>query len=124
MTSDFSVLHVIFELLFFFFQAEDGIRDGRVTGVQTCALPIFAGWEPTRTKESSAPVSNRARLPLGAPTFCTRAGAGDTSAARAICPDGIERRCRKIGRASCRGRGENSGGAGSIKKKERREEGG
>jgi len=26
--------------LFFFFQAEDGIRDG-VTGVQTCALPIF-----------------------------------------------------------------------------------
>src|SRR5690348_7336946 len=29
--------------LFFFFQAEDGIRDGRVTGVQTCALPIWAG---------------------------------------------------------------------------------
>src|SRR6266581_207662 len=27
---------------FFFFQAEDGIRDGRVTGVQTCALPILA----------------------------------------------------------------------------------
>src|SRR5689334_24040793 len=26
----------------FFFQAEDGIRDGTVTGVQTCALPIFA----------------------------------------------------------------------------------
>src|SRR5690625_2278222 len=25
---------------FFFFQAEDGIRDGHVTGVQTCALPI------------------------------------------------------------------------------------
>src|SRR5207253_8659382 len=25
-----------------FFQAEDGIRDGHVTGVQTCALPIFA----------------------------------------------------------------------------------
>src|SRR5438876_665628 len=31
-----------FSCLFFFFQAEDGIRDGRVTGVQTCALPIFA----------------------------------------------------------------------------------
>src|SRR5690348_3966384 len=29
-------------LFFFFFQAEDGIRDGRVTGVQTCALPISA----------------------------------------------------------------------------------
>jgi len=25
----------------FFFQAEDGIRDYKVTGVQTCALPIF-----------------------------------------------------------------------------------
>src|SRR6266404_3324386 len=35
-------------LLFFFFQAEDGIRDKLVTGVQTCALPIFTkglvGW--------------------------------------------------------------------------------
>src|SRR5437773_7245011 len=28
--------------LFFFFQAEDGIRDRDVTGVQTCALPILA----------------------------------------------------------------------------------
>src|SRR2546429_2880841 len=28
---------------FFFFQAEDGIRDVAVTGVQTCALPIFFG---------------------------------------------------------------------------------
>src|SRR6266852_7133594 len=28
-------------MLFFFFQAEDGIRDATVTGVQTCALPIF-----------------------------------------------------------------------------------
>src|SRR5688500_20260901 len=27
--------------LFFFFQAEDGIRDYKVTGVQTCALPIW-----------------------------------------------------------------------------------
>src|SRR5260370_32648759 len=30
-------MHLIF---FFFFQAEDGIRDSSVTGVQTCALPI------------------------------------------------------------------------------------
>src|SRR5690625_7524501 len=29
-------------MLIFFLQAEDGIRDGHVTGVQTCALPIFA----------------------------------------------------------------------------------
>src|SRR5438105_5763868 len=28
---------------FFFFQAEDGIRDPLVTGVQTCALPIWLG---------------------------------------------------------------------------------
>src|SRR5690606_40116463 len=28
--------------LFFFFQAEDGIRDFHVTGVQTCALPIYS----------------------------------------------------------------------------------
>src|SRR5439155_2757058 len=30
----------IIYFIFFFFQAEDGIRDGHVTGVQTCALPI------------------------------------------------------------------------------------
>src|SRR5687767_15765946 len=28
--------------VFFFFQAEDGIRDKLVTGVQTCALPIYS----------------------------------------------------------------------------------
>src|SRR5256885_12337414 len=32
-------------MYFFFFQAEDGIRDYKVTGVQTCALPISAGDE-------------------------------------------------------------------------------
>src|SRR5256885_6705547 len=32
-------------LWLFFFQAEDGIRDYKVTGVQTCALPIFVGGE-------------------------------------------------------------------------------
>src|SRR2546429_6522145 len=31
-------------LLFFFFQAEDGIRDVAVTGVQTCALPISTSY--------------------------------------------------------------------------------
>src|SRR3712207_8002856 len=30
-------------MMCFFFQAEDGIRDIGVTGVQTCALPIFVG---------------------------------------------------------------------------------
>src|SRR5256885_5304977 len=36
----FYVVYVISLLFFFFFQAEDGIRDYKVTGVQTCALPI------------------------------------------------------------------------------------
>src|SRR5256885_3011688 len=31
---------------FFFFQAEDGIRDYKVTGVQTCALPIYFQLQP------------------------------------------------------------------------------
>src|SRR5256884_4966043 len=34
------LLHVACITIFFFFQAEDGIRDVAVTGVQTCALPI------------------------------------------------------------------------------------
>src|SRR5256886_14414266 len=33
-----------FYVLFFFFQAEDGIRDLTVTGAQTCALPIWFPW--------------------------------------------------------------------------------
>ena len=33
-------------VFFFFFQAEDGIRDISVTGVQTCALPIYPGGDP------------------------------------------------------------------------------
>src|SRR5690606_39659322 len=32
--------YVVLCIVFFFFQAEDGIRDFHVTGVQTCALPI------------------------------------------------------------------------------------
>ena len=32
---------MLYVCFFFFFQAEDGIRDTSVTGVQTCALPIF-----------------------------------------------------------------------------------
>src|SRR5205823_9173463 len=37
----FVFLILVFFLFFFFFQAEDGIRDKLVTGVQTCALPIY-----------------------------------------------------------------------------------
>src|SRR2546426_7101052 len=35
---------VLYSNVFFFFQAEDGIRDYKVTGVQTCALPISAAF--------------------------------------------------------------------------------
>src|SRR2546425_9432397 len=39
--------------LFFFFQAEDGIRDKLVTGVQTCALPIYTQWSQPRSQQFS-----------------------------------------------------------------------
>src|SRR5688572_32659630 len=39
--------------VFFFFQAEDGIRDLTVTGVQTCALPIF-GYDRATSGKSMA----------------------------------------------------------------------
>ena len=68
----------------FFFQAEDGIRDWSVTGVQTCALPISGG---------SARSDDRARLD------------GDRERRRAH--DGGGRgidACAEIGRASCRER--------------------
>src|SRR5256885_11575831 len=38
---------------FFFFQAEDGIRDYKVTGVQTCALPISAFAQTTAAESAS-----------------------------------------------------------------------
>src|SRR5216683_558099 len=52
---------------FFFFQAEDGIRDLIVTGVQTCALPIFAGevaeaLRKTRFNQEVSPEEVRAAL--------------------------------------------------------------
>src|SRR5690606_40964906 len=48
-------------VVFFFFQAEDGIRDFHVTGVQTCALPILppAGTGPR--PQSVGPGARRAR---------------------------------------------------------------
>src|SRR5256885_4571096 len=39
---------------FFFFQAEDGIRDYKVTGVQTCALPIYAHADRERARDLDA----------------------------------------------------------------------
>src|SRR5690606_38931320 len=43
-----------FLLLFFFFQAEDGIRDFHVTGVQTCALPILEHRLTSRALDTEA----------------------------------------------------------------------
>src|SRR6266496_5308401 len=48
----------VFLLNFFFFQAEDGIRDLYVTGVQTCALPISVGHAHT------GPLEGRGRVEL------------------------------------------------------------
>src|SRR6266446_7706485 len=48
---------------FFFFQAEDGIRDYKVTGVQTCALPILA-YEPLANGFGARGLSVR-KLPVG-----------------------------------------------------------
>src|SRR5437867_13294522 len=42
--------------MFFFFQAEDGIRDRTVTGVQTCALPISAHRSQTALSAHSGSV--------------------------------------------------------------------
>src|SRR6266576_4686451 len=77
-------------LFSFFFQAEDGIRDLYVTGVQTCALPIYPPrWLPG-TGEPPRGVS-AAWLSMA-----------------------------KIGRASCRERVEISVGAVSLKKKKKK----
>src|SRR2546425_9133156 len=49
-------------LLFFFFQAEDGIRDKLVTGVQTCALPISVkSRDPRNVFRNKRPNVSRAR---------------------------------------------------------------
>src|SRR2546425_12734652 len=58
-------------VIFFFFQAEDGIRDKLVTGVQTCALPISHG-HPRRaeTAERTAPLLELHRHPVDAQGHC------------------------------------------------------
>src|SRR6266487_6744744 len=55
-------------LFFFFFQAEDGIRDGRVTGVQTCALPISRHW-PSVTRSAGLGASSSATTMDGPQIF-------------------------------------------------------
>src|SRR5688500_19284018 len=60
---------VVVFILLFFFQAEDGIRDYKVTGVQTCALPI---WATTAAWEASPP--RAVRMPWATCMPCTSSG--------------------------------------------------
>src|SRR6266850_4280256 len=54
--------------VFFFFQAEDGIRDYKVTGVQTCALPICPALERLSRDGKALPIADvRLRAPLPRP---------------------------------------------------------
>src|SRR5207245_7610998 len=92
-------------VIFFFFQAEDGIRDATVTGVQTCALPISVDGIATFSglwidKVGTGYVLGAASASL----------AGATSAAFDIAPAAAAR--LEIGRASCRERagGSEAGG--------------
>src|SRR5688500_20177285 len=48
----------------FFFQAEDGIRDYKVTGVQTCALPIYH-WVKACRRDGPSTIRRRERTRVG-----------------------------------------------------------
>src|SRR5258706_9859980 len=90
--------------VFFFFQAEDGIRDWSVTGVQTCALPISAAG-PGGRRASRIAAALAAVITLGTPpgvsshrTACRRQAAWVRS--RDSCRRSEERRVGK----ECRSR--------------------
>src|SRR2546430_13117769 len=92
-------------LSFFFFQAEDGIRDLTVTGVQTCALPIWIRMSAERFRCYEAPVyvawsqRNRSaliRIPLYKP------GSEQATRAEIRCPDPRSEE-RRVGK-ECRSR--------------------
>src|SRR3712207_8801440 len=70
-------LFCLYCFIFFFFQAEDGIRDIGVTGVQTCALPILpraAGRGPRRRDRRGGGESPRGRVAVPRPRGGRRAG--------------------------------------------------
>src|SRR5688500_19413678 len=79
----------------FFFQAEDGIRDYKVTGVQTCALPICADGDRVVRKEPQ-PARPRTRT-------ARHEDAHRTSHAGPLVQS-LSCACGEIGRASCRER--------------------
>src|SRR5690606_41803592 len=93
----------------FFFQAEDGIRDFHVTGVQTCALPISPWW-PTTTTVRARPSGRRAsstqRSRVRPATSWSTLARSDRK--RVPLPAA---RTTEIGRASCRERAWSAEGA-------------
>src|SRR5688500_20394663 len=95
-------------LFMFFFQAEDGIRDYKVTGLQTCALPIYL-----RSGDADAEL-RVGRAPAGAHQSLRR----HAGARRGGEPAAGNRRRREIGRASCRERGETEEADGAQKRKQ------
>src|SRR2546422_8363957 len=106
---------------FFFLKAKDGIRGVAVTGVQTCALPIFPGVLRGRGGEGGRAAGRDPQVPradrlraLGAERLATL---GPRRGRRPAGVHPARRRAVKIGKAACGGRGEISGGAGSLKKK-------
>src|ERR1019366_9583485 len=71
----------------FFFQAEDGIRDWSVTGVQTCALPIYrhGGRLPHLVPYHLAPPGTRAAsAPAGARQYPVQRGCPRRSEERRV----------------------------------------
>src|SRR5258708_15671161 len=97
-----AVLHGM-EIVFFFFQAEDGIRDDLVTGVQTCALPIL---ERHSKWSRHAPATSRlAHRPSPIATSDRKTGFRPGSfAGRRLAGASNQLRAWQIGRASCRER--------------------
>src|SRR5438067_10289939 len=63
----------VFVVCFFFFQAEDGIRDRNVTGVQTCALPILI--PRSELPRASARSSQRTAIRCAEPSSICRTSA-------------------------------------------------
>src|SRR5260370_29993320 len=87
---------------FFFFQAEDGIRDSSVTGVQTCALPISS---PTAThRPDRSPVGASARAPCAALALLLLGAVAAAGLLAVLDTLGVQRAADEIGRASCRER--------------------
>src|SRR5256885_11026271 len=87
---------------FFFFQAEDGIRDYKVTGVQTCALPILFAVVQIGSSERKSPCIT-ARM-VRAREGCARPMRGSPESAVVASVPWTKRRRVEIGRASCRER--------------------